>query len=220
MSSASRTRPDAVALRKIRDRRDERRPRRPQFLPRIGLGVLADDCAGRLAPGFLKRANRAERARIVGRAHQHVARFRHADVAPHFFERRLELPVAVERDHPHGVAEMERLLETRDDALCCARRRALPRARARGSGPRRPVRSSTCARTSPDSGRRAGRPGSCWRRSRWRPDAGMSIAISGIPASRYFDAMAGATASSVWNSMTRSTFSLIRCCAFRSATFG
>ena len=47
----------------------------------------------------------------------------------------------------------------------------------------------------------------------------MSMAISGIFASR-FAAIAGATDSSVWNSMTRSTPSRISSSAFLTATFG
>ena len=79
------------------------------------------------------------------------------------------MPVAVEEIT--RTASPRRSVSLRPATMpCCARRRALPHAQARESGPRRPVRSSTCVRTSPDSGRRAARPGSCWRRNTWRPD--------------------------------------------------
>ena len=48
----------------------------------------------------------------------------------------------------------------------------------------------------------------------------MSMAIIGMPAWWYAEAMAGATASSVWNSITRSTPSRISSSAFFSAIFG
>ena len=87
--------------------------------------------------------------------------------------------------------------------------RACTREPARASSIR--STSSTCAvpsRPSPnarDVARPGAPPGSCWPRSRWRRDGECRWRSSGMPASRYLEAIAGAMASSVWNSITRST---------------
>ena len=48
----------------------------------------------------------------------------------------------------------------------------------------------------------------------------MSTAMAGMPASTYCAATAGATDSSIWNSMIRSGFCRTSCRALRTATFG
>jgi hypothetical protein len=86
----------AVLLREVADGGHQRRARLAQLGARVRLGVLAHDGAGGGATGLLEGAGGAQRAGVVGGAHQDVLRLRLAQVPAHLLHRGLELPVAVQ----------------------------------------------------------------------------------------------------------------------------
>ena len=89
----------AVLFREVRDRSDQARSRLTELGPAFRRRVLPHDGARIGAARLLKRAQRAERARIVDRADQRPARLAVAQVPPHRLEALAELAVAVEMRH-------------------------------------------------------------------------------------------------------------------------
>ncbi len=120
--------PVAVALGEVAHRPHERRARLAQLGARVGLGVLAHDRAASGASRLLEGAHRSERARIVGRAHQHAAGARRAEVLADALERGLELPVAVDR-HARAVGRVVQDLADARHHTAQPRVRQRPRAR-------------------------------------------------------------------------------------------
>ena len=77
--------------------------RRAQFRARFRFGVLSDNGAFAGAAGFLKRPQRPQSARVVGRSHQDALRLRLPQILAHPLERGLELPVAVDVHRVAGL---------------------------------------------------------------------------------------------------------------------
>src|SRR5262249_59356942 len=90
----------AVFFGEVSDRSDEPRARLPQFGPPFRRRVMADDRAGVGPPGFLERAESAERARIVDRADDDAPRLADAQVLAHRLATVADHAVAVEIGDP------------------------------------------------------------------------------------------------------------------------